>query len=79
METSFTVKLPLGLILTTCELICSINTKFLSFKGDIRDETIKKLIKFSLIENYKPLGVLIELIELYKGSLIPHLTTIWSF
>ena len=53
METSFTVKLPLGLILTTCELICSINTKFLSFKGDIRDETIKKLIKFSLIENYK--------------------------
>ncbi|KAF6071515.1 rRNA processing/ribosome biogenesis family protein [Candida albicans] len=80
VETSFTVKLPLGLILTTCELICSINTKFLSFKGDIRDETIKKLIKFSLIENYKTtLGVLIELIELYKGSLIPHLTTIWSF
>ena len=80
VETLFTVKLPLGLILTTCELICSINTKFLSFKGDIRDETIKKLIKFSLIENYKTtLGVLIELIELYKGSLIPHLTTIWSF
>ena len=80
VETSFTVKLPLGLILTTCELICSINTKFLSFKGDIRDETIKKLIKFSLIENYKTtLGVLIELIELYKGSLVPHLTTIWSF
>ncbi|CAX42356.1 conserved hypothetical protein [Candida dubliniensis CD36] len=80
METSFTVKLPIGIILIICELVCSINIKFLSFKGDIRDETIKKLIKTSLIENYRSIiGLLIELINYYQGALIPHLNTIWSF
>lgn len=40
-ETPFTVKIPLGLILITCEVVASINVKFLAFKSDVRDEEIK--------------------------------------
>lgn len=78
-ETPFTVKIPLGLILITCEVVASINVKFLAFKSDVRDEEIKKLIKLSLVENYRSIIGLLSQLTIFHGSLIPHISTIWSF
>ncbi|RCK56691.1 Pre-rRNA-processing protein RIX1 [Candida viswanathii] len=80
VETPFSVRVPLGLILITCEIITTINVKFLSFKGDVRDEQIKKLIKVTLVENYRSvIGLLSQLTTIYQGALVPHIPTIWSF
>ncbi|KAL6451783.1 RIX1 Pre-rRNA-processing protein RIX1 [Candida maltosa Xu316] len=78
VETPFSVKVPLGLVLTTCEVVCSINVKFLAFKGDIRDDTIKKLIQLSLVENYKSAISVLSTLTIFQGSLISHMSTIWS-
>ncbi|CAI5759254.1 unnamed protein product [Candida verbasci] len=79
METSYTVSVPIGLIVTLCEIICTINLKFLSFKSDIRDDEIKSIIKLTLIENYKSVLNLLDKLLLYQGHLLPHFNSILSF
>ncbi|KAI5958565.1 RIX1 [Candida theae] len=72
------VKVPLGKIFALVELICSVNLKYLSFKSDIRDEEIKGLIKDMLSVNYQSAIALLRSLLVFKGSLIPHLPSLWS-
>ncbi|CUM52728.1 Pre-rRNA-processing protein RIX1 [Debaryomyces fabryi] len=79
-ETQFSVRVPIGLVLIINEIICSISTKFVPFKKDIRDEKVKKIIKSTtLINQLNSLNLLSELPIKYQGSLIPHLNNILAF
>jgi len=79
-ETQFSVRVPIGLVLIINEIICSISSKFVPFKKDIRDEKVKKIIKSTtLINQFNSLNLLIELPIKYQGSLIPHLNNILAF
>lgn len=79
-ETQFSVRVPIGMILIINEIICSISTKFISFRNDIRDDKTKKLIKSTLFLNYFNSVILLnELPKKYQGALIPHLNNILAF
>ncbi|KAG5420055.1 RIX1 [Candida metapsilosis] len=72
------VKVPLGKVFTLVEMICSVNMRYLSFKSDIRDEEIKGLIKKTLTVNFQSVLGLLKNLLVFKGSLIPHLPSLWS-
>jgi len=78
-QTLYTVKVPLGLILCCVETICSVNTKFLSFKYDIRDDLLKDIITSTTAKNhYNAVKLLKQLALTYKGSMVPHLNAVLS-
>ncbi|CCG21771.1 hypothetical protein CORT_0B00500 [Candida orthopsilosis Co 90-125] len=72
------VKVPLGKVFVLIEMICSINMRYLSFKSDVRDTEIKGLIKKTLYLNYQSALGLLKSLLVFKGSLIPHLSSLWS-
>jgi pre-rRNA-processing protein RIX1 len=77
--TSYTVKVPLGLILCCVETICSVNTRFLSFKYDIRDDLLKEIITTTTAKNHvNAVKLLKQLALVYKGSMVPHLNAVLS-
>lgn len=79
-ETPFSIKVPIGLILIVHEIICSLNLKFVSFRTDIRDDTIKSLIKATTTRNQlNSIKCLKSLALTFKGGLLPHLHSILSF
>lgn len=79
-ETQFSVRVPVGLVLIINEIICSISTKFVPFRKDIRDEKVKKLIKSTtLLNQFNSINLLSELPIKYQGSLVPHLNNILAF
>ena len=49
--TQFSVKVPLGLVLVVNEIICSINVRYISYKNDVRDEQIRKIVKSTTVLN----------------------------
>jgi pre-rRNA-processing protein RIX1 len=76
-ETQFTVKIPLGIVLLTIQMLCSINTRFLSFKYDIRDELVKNVISSSILRNqHNSVKFINQLVHTYKGNLLPHINSI---
>lgn len=79
-ETPFSIKVPLGLVLVVNEIICSLNLKFVSFRNDIRDDTIKSLIRATTMRNQlNSIKFLKALALTFKGDLLPHLHSILSF
>lgn len=72
------VKVPLGKVFVLIEMICSINMRYLSFKSDVRDPEIKGLIKKTLYLNYQSALGLLKSLLVFKGSLIPHISSLWS-
>ncbi|KAI5964970.1 RIX1 [Candida margitis] len=72
------VKVPLGKVFLLAETICSINTRYLSFKSDIRDNEIRGLIKTTLYKNYRNILGLLKRLLVFKGALIPHFPALWS-
>lgn len=78
-ETQFTVKIPLGMILTVIQVICSINTKFLAFKYDVRESDVKNIIKSSTLRNHlNCVQFITQLVNTYKGNILPHINSILS-
>lgn len=78
--TQFSVVVPIGRLITLLELICSINTKFVQFKREIRDNKNKEIIQFTLLHTHEVcVHFLFELPYRYFGSLLPHLPTILAF
>lgn len=76
-ETQFTVKIPLGIVLLTIQLLCSINTRFLSFKYDVRDELVKNIISSTILRNqHNSVKFINKLVHTYKGNLLPHIISI---
>ncbi|KAI5954901.1 RIX1 [Candida jiufengensis] len=72
------VKVPLGMVLVLTEIIFSINSRYLSFKNDVRDEEIKQIIKLTLSHNYQNAIKLLNKLLVFKGSLVLHLPSIMS-
>lgn len=72
------VKVPLGKVFVLIEMICAINTRYLSFRSDVRDEEIRSLIKTTIQVNYQSVLGLSKHLLVFKGSLIPHLPSLWS-
>lgn len=79
-ETQFSVRVPIGMILLISEIICSMSTKFIPFRNDIRDDKLKSLVKTTtLINQFNVLKLLSDLPSKYQGSLIPHLNNVLAF
>lgn len=78
--TQFTVVVPIGRLVKVLELACSINSKFLQFKRDIRDNNIKEIIQGTLLQCHQAaVLLLLDLPSVYFGSLLPHLPLILAF
>ncbi|RLV91388.1 Pre-rRNA-processing protein RIX1 [Spathaspora sp. JA1] len=76
-ESQFTVKVPLGSILTVCEVITGLNLRMLRFKGDIRDEDVKNIIKSAITNiHHSVVLFLSDIVEIYKGGLLLHFQAI---
>lgn len=79
-ETQFGVKIPIGNIVILNEAVCSINTRFVHFKRELRDEALRKLIETSLVINQRnSVKLLSSLPFSFKGNMVLHLTNILSF
>ncbi|KAI3403517.2 RIX1 [Candida oxycetoniae] len=72
------VRIPIGMILVLIEVVFSINTRFLSFKSDVRDEEVRKLVSLTLVKNHLSTLDLLRSLLKFKGDLIPHLYHIWT-
>lgn len=78
-NTSIHVRVPLGHIIILNEIICSINTRFISYKREIRDEQLKKLIESSIIINHSNSVKLLTLLpSKFRGNVVPHLANVLS-
>ncbi|CAK9439888.1 uncharacterized protein LODBEIA_P39880 [Lodderomyces beijingensis] len=66
-------KVPLGSVLVLCELIFSINTRFLSFKSDVRDSEVRQVVQATLNRNYIAAYKLMNSLLSFRGALVPHL------
>lgn len=78
-ETQFSVRVPIGDIIILIEIICSINTRFIHFKRDIRDEALQSLIESSILINQKKaVQLMSELPKTFRGNMLPHLSNVLS-
>lgn len=76
-ETQFSVKVPIGLFIAVIETVISVSTKFLKFKGDIRDQTVKDVINSTLKLNHEEaLKFMQVLAEQYSGAIVPFFNDI---
>lgn len=78
--TQFSVSVPLGLVISVSELICSINTKFMAFKREIRDTDVKEMVNITLQRcHHAAVKLLGSLPARYSGFIVTHLTNVLSF
>lgn len=78
--TQYSVSAPIGQIVGITELICSVNTKFVAFKREIRDNEIKEMIKLTLLKSQHASVKLLKTLPVkYAGLLLPHLSNVLSF
>ncbi|EGW35685.1 uncharacterized protein SPAPADRAFT_130672 [Spathaspora passalidarum NRRL Y-27907] len=76
-ESQFTVKVPLGTIITVCEVLTGLNLRMLRFKGDIRDEDVKSIIRSSIANiHHSVVLFLSDIVDVYKGALLLHFHSI---
>ncbi|EDK40070.2 hypothetical protein PGUG_04168 [Meyerozyma guilliermondii ATCC 6260] len=75
--TSFVAKVPLGIIALVVEAVLSINSRFIPFKREIRDESTKQIIRNTLqCAHSSALGLLKVLPSIFRGSLVPYMRRI---
>lgn len=78
--TQYTISVPIGKIVGLVELICSVNTKFITFKREIRDIEIKEMTKLALVRSHHASVKLLSSSPVkYSGSILPHMTNILLF
>lgn len=71
------VKFPIGKLLTVIEALFGLNPRFLPFKRDIRDETIKKYISSIITTSQNSaLSVVNRLAKVFGVSLVMYLSSI---
>lgn len=77
--TTFVAKVPLGMIVLLVEAVLSINSQFIPFKREIRDETTKQIIRNTLqCAHTSALGLLKVLPLIFRGSLIPYMRRVFG-
>lgn len=77
LRTSFAVVVPIGQIISILDVAFAINTKFVQFKRELRDETAKKYIQITLIRIHQSaLDVLTALPDHFSLSLVPHMANV---
>lgn len=75
----FATKIPVGKVISLIGIIFNLNTKFVPFKRDIIDESIKTTINSVLLNiQYNALNLLQVMIDNYQGVLIMYLSSILS-
>lgn len=78
--TQYTISVPIGKIVGIAELISSVNTKFISFKREIRDVEIKEMTKLVLIRSHHATVKFLGSLPMkYSGTILPHMTSIILF
>lgn len=77
--TSFTVNVPIGKLFAIIDLACSINTKYIPFKREIRDPAVKEYVNVALLRGFESaIQLLLALPEKYAGACISHYGTVFS-
>lgn len=78
--TSYAVPVPIGKVIALLEALCSINTKFVPFKKEIRDQAVKEVLQLTLLQLYDcSVSVLSSLPDKYCGFVLPHVGSVFSF
>ncbi|CAK7902238.1 pre-rRNA-processing protein Rix1p [[Candida] anglica] len=78
-DTAFAVRVPIGMVVTLVDIISSINTRFISFKNDVHDPELKRMIQLTLqLNQLSATKLLARLPNTYSGSLLPHLSNVLS-
>lgn len=79
-ETPFSVKVPLGKIISLCENICSVNPRFTTFRKEVFSDELRNAISGSIVRNQKNvLKLLIGITYYYQGFILPHRRSIIAF
>ncbi|KAM9933319.1 hypothetical protein OXX80_007061 [Metschnikowia pulcherrima] len=75
--TKFAVCVPVGRVLSLIDLVCALNTRFIPFKREIRDEEVKAYVEVSLTRCHgAALALLSSLPAQFAASLVPHLSAV---
>ncbi|OBA21414.1 hypothetical protein METBIDRAFT_19087, partial [Metschnikowia bicuspidata var. bicuspidata NRRL YB-4993] len=75
--TKFPVVVPIGRVLSVVDLVCSLNTRFVSFKREIRDADVKQYVDISLTQcHFSALGLLQQLPATFCALLVPHMLAV---
>lgn len=75
--TKFTVVVPIGKVLSLVDLVCSLNTRFISFKREIREAQVKEYVDLSLTRCHTAaLALLRQLPAKFSASLLPHFSAV---
>lgn len=78
--TSYSVAVPIGKVIALLEALCSINTKFVPFKKEVRDQAVKEIVQLTLLQLYdSSVSVLSALPNKYCGFVLPHVGSVFSF
>lgn len=78
-DTLFAVRVPIGSVLAICDIVISINSRFISFRNDTHDPELKSTIKSTLTLNQISITKILSKIPArYVGSVLPHLSNILS-
>ncbi|KAF7580161.1 rRNA processing/ribosome biogenesis family protein [Clavispora lusitaniae] len=79
-HTDYIVTVPIGKIIILLEASCSINTKFVPFRREIRGQAVKDAIQLTLVQCYDcTISLLTLLPSKYRGSIVPYLGTVFAF
>lgn len=73
-QTSYTVVAPVGKFVLLFELLCAINTTFVNFKREVRDQVLKDMVNASLLQVHQ-IGCDFAdvLVTVYRGQMVPYL------
>lgn len=78
--TSYSASVPIGKVIALLEALCSINTKFVPFKKEIRDPAVREILLLTLLKLYDcSISVLSLLPDKYCGFVLPHVGSVFSF
>lgn len=78
--TSYAVSVPIGKVIALIEALCSINIKFVPYKKEVRDQSVKSIIQLTLLQLYdSSVSVLSTLPDKFRGFVLPHVGTVFSF
>lgn len=77
--TTFAVNVPLGQIMAILDTAFSINTRFVSFRRELRDPVAKEYVSISLTKTHRAiLGIMAQLPANFSSAVIPHMVNVFA-
>jgi pre-rRNA-processing protein RIX1 len=74
-RTAYAVRVPVGMVLAVCDVVCLVNTRFLAFTADTHDARLRHTVALTLQQNHLSVcrRVLGAMPLALRGLAVPHL------